>query len=831
MFFFDQPPSVPAKWAPSPLSVLSLSPSLASDLGFTTFLTIAPSDERHALLSRATIASEEQSHALLVPQSWVAAYPHVFRLNLSRELIIKPATLPILTAVIVVALSDDAYRQARGDPSLLETVFADEEISRQGDVISLASSGPTPLQYRLELLEPVPQGCIQPGTTNILLLSYSAYPAGDAETVKADDDQDAIEIDEGFLGSTVLNPTFRQPHLPLDTDGYSVNPHQSLYISKTLSAPVSSLEDHYTIYLRVADLGRIGVLSGDWAVASGKSSRLRLVRVVAKDDLLESIGSVAGSPLLLRNLFGDEGNALTDKHPLVHIRPSPFGSLDPPIPTARSITIARVASPISISRQYERLFLDSLKAYFEAGKRLMKQGDLFAVSLDTDQSRWFSDDPGSEELSSNSKQAYTPSSNPTCSPRSNAIVYFKVTNIEYDVVARSNSSMEDLYTGSTLGELGCWIDTSITRVVQTGVEQSRIPDTGTYMHIDQARLFTQLREEPSSRLLGFKSPYAQLLALTSAALSHRALDYNLDLSFLLKGGRGIGKFCVTSWVAAKLGLHLFEVNCYDILGENDTKTEALLRVRFEQAASCSPCLLVLRHLEALSQTTQALEASKESTIVNAMRDVLDGLQSSWKIAGYPVVVVGTTSESSRVHAGLLSCFKQEILFEAPNEGERLEILRCLLSEHDVALDVSIQNIATQTAALLAGDLRDLVTRAKTASIERASKANALEGHSHLVNVPLSAADFEVALGKARESYSESIGAPKIPSVSWDDVGGLAHVKNDILDTIQLPLEHPELFADGLKKRSGKQSSIPSTPSTQNVSQGSCSTARLERERR
>jgi len=75
-------------------------------------------------------------------------------------------------------------------------------------------------------------------------------------------------------------------------------------------------------------------------------------------------------------------------------------------------------------------------------------------------------------------------------------------------------------------------------------------------------------------------------------------------------------------------------------------------------------------------------------------------------------------------------------------------------------------------------------------------------HLLQAGIPLTAADFEVALGKARSLYSESIGAPKIPSVSWDDVGGLAHVKKDILDTIQLPLDHPELFADGLKKRSG-----------------------------
>ena len=77
----------------------------------------------------------------------------------------------------------------------------------------------------------------------------------------------------------------------------------------------------------------------------------------------------------------------------------------------------------------------------------------------------------------------------------------------------------------------------------------------------------------------------------------------------------------------------------------------------------------------------------------------------------------------------------------------------------------------------------------------------------LEDVSLTAADFEAALGKARASYSQSIGAPNIPNVSWDDVGGLAHVKSDILDTVQLPLDHPELFADGLKKRSGKNLSI------------------------
>jgi peroxin-6 len=77
-----------------------------------------------------------------------------------------------------------------------------------------------------------------------------------------------------------------------------------------------------------------------------------------------------------------------------------------------------------------------------------------------------------------------------------------------------------------------------------------------------------------------------------------------------------------------------------------------------------------------------------------------------------------------------------------------------------------------------------------------------DGNMSMTGMTLTSADFDAALASARSSHSASIGAPNIPSVSWDDVGGLENVKSDILDTIQLPLEHPELFAEGLKKRSG-----------------------------
>jgi peroxin-6 len=40
---------------------------------------------------------------------------------------------------------------------------------------------------------------------------------------------------------------------------------------------------------------------------------------------------------------------------------------------------------------------------------------------------------------------------------------------------------------------------------------------------------------------------------------------------------------------------------------------------------------------------------------------------------------------------------------------------------------------------------------------------------------------------------------QIPNVQWDDVGGLAEAKKEILDTIQIPLHYPNLFGSGLQR--------------------------------
>ena len=60
-------------------------------------------------------------------------------------------------------------------------------------------------------------------------------------------------------------------------------------------------------------------------------------------------------------------------------------------------------------------------------------------------------------------------------------------------------------------------------------------------------------------------------------------------------------------------------------------------------------------------------------------------------------------------------------------------------------------------------------------------------------------DVAVALAVVSEAQADLFGTPHIPNVAWEDIGGLALAKDDILDTIQLPLEHPELISRGLRR--------------------------------
>lgn len=84
-------------------------------------------------------------------------------------------------------------------------------------------------------------------------------------------------------------------------------------------------------------------------------------------------------PTLLHNLHLE---------PSASLKVSPARLSSPSFPTAYSVTVARIASPHSVNRAYQSLFLEGLKEYFQSHRRVLKKGDIIAVGICEDTARF-----------------------------------------------------------------------------------------------------------------------------------------------------------------------------------------------------------------------------------------------------------------------------------------------------------------------------------------------------------------------------------------------------------------------------------------------------------
>lgn len=178
------------------------------------------------------------------------------------------------------------------------------------------------------------------------------------------------------------------------------------------------------------------------------------------------------SPTLLHNLCPRGCGKIV-------VRVSPYGARDPDIPTARSIALARVASPFSIHRRYEPLFIDALHEYFGSSKRLVKGGDIIPLRINVDRSL----DPhcalGPGDFASSVMH--------NCSA---VVIYFVVRNVDYESAAVQTRGQP-----FPISHVGCFVDANVTKIIQAGVEHVRVPDIYDYYDLRWVsfRSFLRLR--------------------------------------------------------------------------------------------------------------------------------------------------------------------------------------------------------------------------------------------------------------------------------------------------------------------------------------------------
>ncbi|CAM6116942.1 unnamed protein product [Calypogeia fissa] len=211
-----------------------------------------------------------------------------------------------------------------------------------------------------------------------------------------------------------------------------------------------------------------------------------------------------------------------------------------------------------------------------------------------------------------------------------------------------------------------------------------------------------------------------------------------------------------------------------------------------------------------------------------------------------VLLIATCKNAENLTPALRRCFTHEIHIGMPDEDQRLNLLRHYLgaggysnSATQNVLSESLEGylkvLAAQTSGLTPRDLRAVAADAGAAAITRSVQDRECllkKGSSSMKDVTepksgsmpnptdelaidhqgtvdkiqslihVSTKDVETVFQRVKLRTASAIGTPKVPNVKWEDVGGLEDVKKAILDTVQLPLVHRELFASGLRQRSG-----------------------------
>ncbi|KAI8814768.1 AAA-domain-containing protein [Cladochytrium replicatum] len=750
-----------------------------------------------------------------------------------RTLILEHTRFVQLDEIVLESVDEHSYRNFKNDvESIAEQVLRTHTILRRGIILSLSDAGSPNsariFRFRVMMCSPVLQGILsrstrvivsepsqasQQGKTNGNAIDFGTSESGESDSDILLNDFLATRATEAICSSEL--------HYSIAETGVDLSPEKPLAIGGTksksqhalqairLSAPVPPSRFTPTlekisdpdacVFTSISTLAKLGFISGQRVKVRNptwKAGDWRVARVFAfAIDEFDSERSGLDEPLayfpptLYFNLGLTENvGAASEPLAVSTVECSTLGiSVD--IPFADEVALSRVAGPMTNDKRTLDECLVQLKNWFEGVERLASEGDVIGIPVDDYIAKIrssFNDDELDDALrfveQDQSRQR---------------VAYFKVIQIR-------GPSQSSTFR----------INPNVTKLVQTGVVHSTVPSFfSRYLGINDV-------VEPAPSTVDHS--YTLLRSIMCACLHPMALSFDLRCQVLLHGNRGVGKRTMVTTLADALGITFYELNCYDIAGEgnDNTKMESLLRVRFEQAAEMSPCIILMRHIEALAKKSTVMETGQEPTIVSTLADCFKSLgdeapkQSSDNQSGssrrWPVMVVATARDLEKVPTSLQGIFRHLISRESPQEALRTHILRNLTKGTPLAPDVDLGHLAMQTAALVASDLVDLVAFAGDAAIDRVQKALSSSNQKSVVSdldiaragVAVSRKDFELAIDRARSSHSESIGAPKIPNVTWEDVGGLAHVKAGVTDTIQLPLEHPELFASGMKKRSG-----------------------------
>ncbi|KAF0714836.1 Aste57867_3657 [Aphanomyces stellatus] len=264
---------------------------------------------------------------------------------------------------------------------------------------------------------------------------------------------------------------------------------------------------------------------------------------------------------------------------------------------------------------------------------------------------------------------------------------------------------------------------------------------------------------------------------------------SVPVSIALGGVAGSGKKTLLYNAAQHLGLYVLEASFTELASSSELQLLENVRHLVQKAQSLAPCILFLNRFFLTEKDNEEAELRLGATLMECMHQEMQ----------VPLVVA--VEDINELPVLIRQSFMYEIVLEAPSEDERLDLLEQLTRTVALHPDVHLQSIAHRTAGRTAGELKALIADASSHCLADLCSRDDFSPEAAMA-YQLRTQDLDAAIREQETKSSLGLGSFSIPNVKWEDVGGLENVKDEILDMVQLPFKHPELFAAGVRQRSG-----------------------------
>lgn len=264
---------------------------------------------------------------------------------------------------------------------------------------------------------------------------------------------------------------------------------------------------------------------------------------------------------------------------------------------------------------------------------------------------------------------------------------------------------------------------------------------------------------------------------------------------LLYGPPGTGKTLIARVVAAETNAAFFIINGPEIINKFYGESESRLRSVFQEAQRKAPSIIFIDELDALAPRRPETGGEVERRIVGQLLALMDGMASRGQ-----VVLIGATNQPNALDPAIRrpGRFDREISLRVPDVRGRTEILRIHSRDAAIADDVDLARLAQLTPGFVGADLEALCREAAMIALRRVlPEIDYQRGYipyETLVNLTITMADFQAALREVEPSTTREIYV-EVSETSWDDIGGLASIKEMLTEAVEWPLRFPEVYAN------------------------------------